>query len=88
MTENQLYFAFAVLIVILIGILFSKNFKAVFSGKGLEVEKSENKDNVKISKIRQKSKLDVNTKEGQNLDIKDVSDSEINLNKDNKSEPK
>ena len=88
MNENHLYFGIAALVVILIGILFSKNFKAIFSEKGLEVEKSENKDNVRISKIRQKSKLDVNTKEGQNLDIKDVSDSEINLNKDNKSESK
>ena len=85
MNENYLYFGIAVLFVILIGILFSRNFIANFTEKGLEVSKKEGKDNVKVSKVRNKSKLDLNTKPGQDVEVKDISDSEVKLNKDSEN---
>lgn len=81
MDTNTLFFAIGVLIVILVVAVFGKNVIARFSQNGLEVEKKEGKDNVNVRGIVN-SKVDADTKEGQNLTIEDVKEqSEVKVNK-------
>lgn len=81
MDSNHLIFGISILVVIVIGLIFSKNLKAIFSDKGLEIEKSEGKDNVQVTQIRNKSEVDLNTKENQNVNVKDIDDSKVRINK-------
>ena len=85
MESNYLYFGIAVLAVIALGLLFSKNLKAIFSEKGLEIEKKEGNDNVIVTKVKNDSDVDINTKEGQNIKIDDIDSSKVKLNKNNEN---
>lgn len=81
MDSNYLYFGVAVLIVIIIGLLFSKNLKAKFSENGLEIEKSEGKDSVQVTKIKNESDVDISSKENQNIKVDDIDKSKVKINK-------
>jgi uncharacterized membrane protein YhiD involved in acid resistance len=80
MDENSyIILGIAAIIVIAIGILFSKNFRARLNRKGFEVDKTQTRDDVVVRKVRNKSKVRATTKSGQNLTINDIDNSNIDI---------
>ncbi len=81
--DNVTIFIIGGILILIIGVIISKNFAGSF--KGLKIKKTEGKDNVSISKIQNDSEIDVNTQKGQNLNIEEVNKSTIKINKDKKT---
>jgi hypothetical protein len=77
--DNYLWFAIAALVFLLVGVMISKNFSGSFNG--MFFKKTEGKDNVSISKVKNGSEIDIDTKQGQNINVKDVEKSKLRLNK-------
>ena len=71
MNEIYLYLGLGALLVIIVAVIISKNTKAKLSKRGFEIETKEGKDNVIIKDIKSESDVDVNTKQGQNLNIQE-----------------
>lgn len=81
MNETYLYIGLAALVVILVSVIIRKNTKAKLTKGGFELETKEGKDNVVLKNVRNKSDVDADTKQGQNLNIVDIDNSKVKINK-------
>ncbi len=81
MENVYLYIGLGALIVVIIVALTSKKFKAKLSknGFGVSADKNAKKDNVKVKRVKNKSKVDLTTKKDQNIDVEDIDSSDINI---------
>jgi hypothetical protein len=69
----------AAIIAIIIGLTKSRSFRAKLSKKGLEVDKDDSKNEVKITKVKNKSEIKAKTKNEQNLTIDEIDNSKIEI---------
>jgi len=73
--DNALVLILGGLVIILLGLLLAKNFKAKLNGASLNLEKNEGKDNIEVSDVSgQGTTVETTTKDGQNQKIKKIKD--------------
>jgi len=84
-TFDNIYFWYALfaLIVIVLGLILSKYLKVRISKNGfaMDAKKELDHDNVKVKKIRNNSSVDLNTKKATNIEVENIDNSDVKINK-------
>lgn len=72
----NLEIAAVIAVVIIVALLLAQKVGFKLTGKGvsLSTDKNKPKDLTSVEKIKEKSKIDIETREGQDINVKDVSD--------------
>jgi hypothetical protein len=72
----NLEIAAVIAVVIIVALLLAQRVGFKLTGKGvsLSTDKNKPKDITSVEKIKEKSKIDIETREGQDISVKDISD--------------
>lgn len=82
MEDWKTYLIIGGVAVLILGIIMSKKFKGKLTSKGIEVESgNEEKTKTDIKRVKNKSELDIDSPENRDINIEDIDDSKISINK-------